>query len=210
MDDEEGAAWLQRKVAGGKGVPQMTAPTGIVGADAGRVTRLLTEAGDRSKKHSVDIQQAGQAYADLNSLIDRDHAQLDARLNTEQAPRKKAVRMVDCGEAGDYPDARELHALALERARAQVALAPAHPGRISTYLDQRRKVARDNAAFAERMVAETRGIPSVEGQAGSAQSNALSTTRSLLIETTTLARKIADWEGRMTSLEQNPPKSTCG
>jgi hypothetical protein len=210
MDDDEGAAWLARKAAGSQGLARMTAPAGTSGADAARVERLLTEAGERARKHSEDVERASRAYAALNAEIDRDHAQLDARLDTEQAPRKNAVRMVDCGEEGEYPDARAIHALDLERARAHVALLPGHLTRASAHLDQRRKVARDHAAFAERMRAEAGGVPVAAGQVGSSATLALGATRNLLIETTTLARKIADWESRLQSLERNPPKGSCG
>lgn len=210
MDDDEGAAWLARKAAGGPGLARMTAPAGTSGADAARIERLLTEAGERARKRSEDVERASRAYAALNAEIDREHAQLDARLDTEQAPRKNAVRVVDCGEEGEYPDARAIHALDLERARAHVALLPGHLTRASAYLGQRRAVARDHAAFAERMRAEAGDVPVAASQVGSSATIALGATRDLLIETTTLARKIADWELRRIQLEQNPPKSSCG
>lgn len=98
----------------------------------------------------------------------------------------------------------------MERASAHVALAPGHLGRASAYLDGRRAAARENEAFAERMVAETKGVMTAEAQARSAQSVALNSTRFLVIETVDLARKIAEWEVRKASLEKSAPKSGCG
>jgi hypothetical protein len=210
MDEDEGAAWLARKAAGGHGLARMTAPGGTSSADLARVEPLLTEAGERARKRSEDIERASQAYAALGAGIDRDHVQLDARLDAELAPKRNAIRVVDCGEEGKYPDAQAMHALALERARAHVALMPEHLTRASAYLDQRRAVARDHAAFAERIRTGTRGVSIAEAQADTAETIALDATRTLLIETTALARKIADWELRRIELERNPPKSSCG
>lgn len=210
MDDDEGAAWAARHAAGSKGLSRMTTSASISGADAERLTRLLTEASERSQASSAELERAARAYAELVEQMEQDHRRLNARLDSEMAPKRKAVPMVDCGEEGEFPDARQLHALAVERARAHVTLAPQHLSQASAHLARRRATARDEAVFAERMLLEAKGIAVAEMQARSAQSMALKTMRILLSETAELARKIADWEERKTSLEQNPPKSSCG
>ncbi len=118
--------------------------------------------------------------------------------------------MVDCGEAGEYADAVETHAIALERAAAHAVLASGHLPQGLDYLAGRREAVKADATFADSFAADAQGVDMMNGQSLTAQSQALLGIEGLLDQTVEVTRNLLSWEGAKAGLESMRPKSSCG
>ena len=126
MTDAEIEAYMAGKQTNTQKVSEFAASAPKI-SDPKKFERLTREFGDWQ---SGEIDRITKAQEEWKALLDRwaqDRAQLNARLNTELASEESQVPIVDCGEAGDEPDARALYAIKLKRAKAHAQLAPRAP-----------------------------------------------------------------------------------
>lgn len=214
MDDEEAEAYFASKQANAKpsnteGLRKLAA-NAPSGADAEKLDRLTREFGDWSAQNTDRTVRAIEEYQALNKRWADDHARLNAKLDVDLAPRVKSVPVVDCGEAGEYADAIETHAIAVERAAAHALLASGHLPKGVDYLAGRREAVKADATFADRFAADAQGVDLMNGQSFSVQSQALLGIEGLLDQTVELTRDLLSWEGEKARLESIRPKSSCG
>jgi hypothetical protein len=214
MDDAEAEAYFASKQANAKpsnteGL-QKLAGNAPSGADAEKLDRLSREFGDWSAQNADHTMRASEEYQALGKRWADDHAQLNARLDADLAPRVKSVPVVDCGEAGEYADAVATHAIAVERAAAHAALAPGHLRQGADFLARRREAVRADASFADRFAADAQGVDMMSGQSIAVQSQALLRIEELLNQTVEITQQLLSWDGEKGRLESIRPKSSCG
>lgn len=214
MDDAEAEAYFASKQSNAKpsnteGL-QKLASNVPSGADAEKLERLSREFGDWSAQDAERTVRAAEEYQGLKSRWAQDHAQLNAKLDADMAARVKSVSVVDCGEAGDYPDAIQTHAITLERAAAHAELAPGHLQQGADFLAKRREAVKADATFADRFAADAQGVEMMSGQSFAVQSQALLRIGELLDQTVEITRDLLSWDGEKARLESIRPKSTCG
>jgi len=214
MDDAEAEAYFASKQANAKpsntAALQKLAGNAPSGADAEKLERLSREYGDWSAQNADHTMRASEEYQALKNRWADDHARLNAKLDADLAPRVKSVPVVDCGEAGEYADAVETHAIAIERAAAHAALAPGHLQQGADFLAKRREAVKADASFADRFAADAQGFEMMNGQSFAAQSQALLRIEELLGQTVEITRELLSWDGEKARLESIQPKSSCG
>lgn len=214
MDDEEAEAYFASKQANAKpsNTEGLRKLAGNVpsGADAEKLDRLIREFGDWSAQNTDRTVRAIEEYQALNGRWADDHARLNAKLDVDLAPRVRSVPVVDCGEAGEYADAVETHAIALERATAHAVLASGHLRQGLDYLAGRREAVKADAIFADSFAVDAQGVAMMNGQSYTARSQALLGIEGLLDETVEVTRNLLSWEGEKAGLESIRPKSSCG
>jgi len=214
MDDAEAEAYFASKQANAKptnmAAAQKLASNAPTGADAAKLDRLSREFGDWSAQSTDHTLRASEDYQALKKRWADEHKSLNARLDVDMAARVKSVPVVDCGEAGDYPDMIETHQIAIDRAKAHAELAPAHLKQGADFLAARREAVKADAAFAEKFAADAQGLELMSGQSVAAQSQALTRIEQLLDQTVEITQDLLSWDGEKARLESTMPKSTCG
>jgi len=214
MDDAEAEAYFASKQANAKPsnteAMQKFASNAPAGADAAKLERLSREFGDWSEQNADHMLRASEEYQSLRSRWAEDHAQLKARLDVDMAARVKGVPVVDCGEAGDYPDAIETHQIAIDRAEAHAALAPAHLQQGADFLAKRRGAVKADATFADKFSADAQGVDLMSGQSIAVQSQALVRIAELLDHTMQVTQDLLSWGDEKARLESIRSKSNCG
>lgn len=209
MDDAEMEAYFAAKQPNTEGL-QDFASSAPQSADPARLQRLSQEFGDWQSGYA---ERAVAAPEQLKALQDRwaqDHATLESSLDAEMAPKVASVATVDCGEAGEYQDAKALHAISLERADAHTQLAPEHLQQGIEFLSARREAVAADAAFADRFAADATGVDEMAVQSITVQQTALEGISELLNQTLEINRRVLGWVERKDQIASSGPKSTCG
>lgn len=127
-------------------------------SDPAKFERLTREYGDWQ---SGEVDRITKAQEEWKALLDRweqDRSQLNARLNTELASEESQVPIVDCGESGNEPDARALHAIKLKRAKAHAQLASEYLKQGQAFLADRRRAVKADVDFADKFAADAAGV----------------------------------------------------
>jgi len=209
MDDAEAEAYFASKQFNTEGLQQF-ADAAPKSSDPARLERLTREFGDWQSGYSTRALKASEEFTALSARWAQDHAQLDARLNSEMASRTANVPIVDCGEAGDNPDAIALHAIALDRAKAHAELAPGQLKQGIDFLSGNRKTVKSDAMFADGFATDAAGLDEMAPQSISVQQIALRSISELLLHTQEINKEVLSWVDRKTELEGTRPKSSCG
>lgn len=214
MDEAEAEAYFASKQANAKpsnteGL-QKLAGNAPSGADAEKIDRLKREFGDWSAQNTDHTVRAGEEHQALKNRWADDHARLNAKLDADLAPKVKSVPLVDCGEAGEIPDAVATHAIALERAAAHAALAPGHLQQGADFLAKRREAVKADATFADSFAADAQGVDMMHNESFMVQSQALLRIEELLSQTVGITQELLSWDDEKARLESIQPKSSCG
>lgn len=214
MDDAEAEAYFASKQANAKpsnteGL-QKLAGNAPSGADAEKIDRLSREFGDWSAQSTDHTVRASEEYQALKKRWADEHKSLNAKLDVDMAARVKSVPVVDCGEAGEYPDVIKTHQIAIDRAKAHAELAPAHLKQGADFLAKRREAVKADATFAEKFATDAEGVEMMSGQSIAVQSQALTRIEQLLDQTVEITQDLLSWDGEKARLESTRPKGTCG
>jgi len=179
-------------------------------SDPAKFASLTQEFGDWQ---SGEVDRITKGQEEWKALMDRwaqDRAQLNARLNPELASEESQVPIVDCGEAGDQPDARALHAIKLKRAKAHAQLAPEYLKQGQAFLGDRRRAVKTDVDFADKFAADAAGVDEMAAQSITAQQVALQRIGELLSMTLEINSAVAAPMEALATLESTRPKSECG
>ena len=209
MDDAEIEAYFASKQFNTKGLAEFGA-TVPKGSDPVRLERLNREYSDWQVNEAARKIQPLEELRALQGRWAEEHTKLDAKLDTALATKLKNVRIVDCGEAGDTPDALAVHAIALERAKAHAELAPAHLQQGAGFLSNRREAVKADVSFADRFETDADGVDEMAMQALSAKQVALQRIAELLAMTLEVNRVVVRPAETLAGLENVSPKSECG
>jgi len=209
MSDAEIEAYMAGKQTNTQKVSEFAAGAPKI-SDPKKFERLTREFGDWQ---SGEIDRITKAQEEWKALLDRwaqDRAQLNARLKKELASEESQVPIVNCGEAGDEPDARALHAIKLKHAKAHAQLAPQHLKQGQAFLADRRRTVKADADFADKFAADAAGVDEMALQSVSVQEAALQRIGELSSMTLEINDEVAAPMEALSSIEKARPKSECG
>lgn len=209
MTDAEIEAYMAGKQINTQKVSEFAASAPKI-SDPKKFERLTREFGDWQ---SGEIDRITKSQEEWKALMDRwaqDRAQLNARLKTELASEESQVPIVDCGEAGDEPDARALHAIKLKRAKAHAQLAPQHLKQGQAFLADRRRAVKTDVDFADKFAADAAGVDEMAAQSIIVQQTALQRIGELSSMTLEINDEVAAPMEALSGLEKARPKSECG
>jgi hypothetical protein len=179
-------------------------------SDPAKFASLTQEFGDWQLAAS---ERATKTLEDFKALQDRwaqDRAQLNTRLNAELASEESQVSNVDCGEAGDQPDAFAVHAIKLKRAKAHARLASEYLKQGQSFLADLHRVVKTDVDFADKFAADAAGVEEMAAQSITAQQVALQRIGELSSMTLEINSEVAAPMEALATLESARPKSECG
>jgi hypothetical protein len=179
-------------------------------SDPKKFERLTREFGDWQ---SGEVERITKTQEEWKALMDRwaqDHAQLNTRLNKELASEESQVSTVDCGEAGDEPDALAVYAIKLKRAKAHAQLAPEYLKQGQAFLADRRRAVKTDVDFADKFAADAAGVDEMAAQSIIVQQTALQRIGELSSMTLEINDEVAAPMEALSGLEKARPKSECG
>jgi len=179
-------------------------------SDPKKFERLTREFGDWQ---SGEVDRITKTQEEWKALMDRwaqDHAQLNTRLNKELASEESRVSTVDCGEAGDQPDALAVYAINLKRAKAHAQLAPQHLQQGQAFLADRRRAVKADVDFADKFAADAAGVEEMATQSLTVQQVALQRISELSANTQEINNQVAAPMETLAGMKNASPKSECG
>ncbi len=209
MSDAEIEAYMAGKQMNTQKVSEFAASAHKI-SDPEKFGRLTREYGDWQSGQIDRIMKYQEEQKALRDRWAQDRAQLNARLNTELASEESQVPIVDCGESGNQPDARALHAIKLKRAKAQAQLAPQHLKQGQAFLADRRRTVKADVDFADKFAADAAGVDELAGQSIIAQKGALQSIGELSSMTLEINGEVAAPMEALSDIEEARPQSECG